>query len=350
MSETEGPLYKLPLESYQPSITYANYISTKQMIEQVLNEDQEYLMWKLDNKRLGGNMREYMEDFKNELESYENMEWHRKPQTTSQSPNNHNKVAKKQNWELNRIPSNSVFARDIYEQKINNMPRPRELDETELKKLFMSRLDEEQMNRYEVFKRTSLAKNQIKKISGVVTNQTVANNINLLLGGVGKIFVGEIVEKALDIKEKWLLGLALNRFDERKKISAYLKKHLKKLTRLVERSDSEDSYNDINDSVEESEAESVDTDDEAEKKFMKASNDLLQAQNNVESVRKGLIKQYNILVTKFNSLDVSVEKYKNSPLLPEHVHEAWRLYRIENHTLPSGQYRNQGEANGLMFR
>ncbi|CAH01971.1 TATA-binding protein-associated factor TAF11 [Kluyveromyces lactis] len=350
MSEADGPLYKLPLDTYQPSVTYASYISTKQMIDQVLNEDQEYVMWKLRNRRLAGNMKDYLDEFKNEVEHFQSMEWHRKSQSPSSFKKNHNKVTKKQSWDLNRIPPNVVFARDIYERKIKSLPRPRELDETDLKKLFMSHLDDEQMNRYEVFKRTSLAKNQIKKISGVVTNQTVANNINLLLGGVGKIFVGEIVEKALDIKEKWLLGLVVNKFHERKRIGVSLKKHLKKLTRLVERSDSEDSFNDINDSVQESEPESADTDDEGEIKFMKTSNNLLQSQNNVESVRKGLIKQYNILVAKFNELDVSVEKYKDSPLLPEHVHEAWRLYRIENDTLPSGQYRTQGEANGLMFR
>lgn len=350
MSETDGPLYKLPLDTYQPHVTYTSYISTKQMIDQVLNEDQEYLAWKIKSKRLPGNMKEYMDEFKKELENFENMEWHRKSQSVPPSKSTSNKVTKKRSWDMNRVPSNVVFARDIYENKINSLPRPRELDETELKKLFMSHLDDEQMNRYEVFKRTSLAKNQIKKISSVVTNQTVANNINLLLGGVGKIFVGEIVEKALDVKEKWLLGLAVNKFHERKRIGSSLKKHLKKLTCLVERSDSEDAFPDMNDSVDESEPEDIDTDDESEVKFLKTSNDLIQSQENVESVRKGLIKQFNTLVTKFNELDVSVEKYNSSPLLPEHVHEAWRLYRLENATLPNGQYRTQGEGNGMMFR
>lgn len=318
------------------------------MIDQVLNEDQEYVAWKLQNKRLKGNMREYMEEYKNEMEHLETMDWHRKSQNGSNSKNTH-KVTKK-SWDMNAVPSNVKFVRDIYEEKINSLPRPRELDETELKKLFMANLDEDQMDRYEVFKRTSLAKNQIKKISGIVTNQTVANNINLLLGGIGKIFVGEIIEKALDIKEKWLLGLVVNQFHERKRIGMSLKKHLKKLTGLVETNDVHDDYNTINDSVEESEPEKVDTDDEEEANFTKTSNDLLRSHENKESVRTGLIRQYNKLVMKFNSLDVSVEKYKNSPLLPEHVHEAWRLYRLENDTVPSGQYRTQGEANGLMFR
>lgn len=118
----------------------------------------------------------------------------------------------------------------------------------------------------------------------------------------------------------------------------------------MERSDSEDAFPDMNDSVDESEPEDIDTDDESEVKFLKTSNDLIQSQENVESVRKGLIKQFNTLVTKFNELDVSVEKYNSSPLLPEHVHEAWRLYRLENDTLPNGQYRTQGEGNGMMFR
>lgn len=349
MADADGPLYELPLETYQPSINYANYISTKQMINQVLNEDQEYVSWKLKNRRTAGsNMKEYLEEFKNNMENEESMEWHRNSRQ-SNSLHNKKKVTKK-SWDMNKVPSNVVFPMDVYEMKVKSLPRPRELNETELKRLFMSNLDEEQMNRYEVFRRTSLAKNQIKKISGIVTNQTVATNINLLLGGIGKIFVGEIVEKALEIKDKWLLSMAISRFNERKQIGQRLKKHLKKLTKLVEPKNDEDDDDGINDSVDESEGELQDTDDEQEAKFISASNELLKTDKNTEQIRIGLIKQYNKLLLKFNGLDVSVEKYKDSPLLPEHIHEAWRLYRIENDTVLSGQYRTQGESNGVMFR
>ncbi|ODV58015.1 TATA-binding protein-associated factor TAF11 [Ascoidea rubescens DSM 1968] len=38
------------------------------------------------------------------------------------------------------------------------------------------------------------------------------------------------------------------------------------------------------------------------------------------------------------------------PLLPKHVREAYRLYKLEAEYLPSSQWRRQGEGDGFMFR
>lgn len=346
MTDTHGPLDIIPLKNYPPIITYANYMAIKQMIDQVINEDQEYVNWKLKCYRTGGTMNHYLDKFKNEKDMNTSSHFITKDYLNLQ---NGNSFLNKQKEilscaSINEVPSHITFVREIYDQKINSLPRPRELSTQEVKRLFVNHLDEEQMNRYEVFKRTSLTKNQIKKISGIVTNQTVAANINLLLGGVGKIFVGEIVEKALDVKQKWLVGIMVNRFNQRKIIGNKLKKHLKKITLSLE------SMESIDDSVNEQESDEFDDDDREEINFMKNSNKLLKLKVDSEDIRQGIIKQYNFLVKKFNNLDVSVEKYTNSPLLPEHIHEAWRLYRLENETVPTCQWRLQGEENGLMFR
>ncbi|AGO12654.1 AaceriADR179Cp [[Ashbya] aceris (nom. inval.)] len=332
MADAHGPLDEIPTENYPPQITYANYVATKRMIDQVINEDQEYVNWKLKNHRTGGTMDQYMVRYQREANEEAPGEADAEGSDAEDS------------GKINEVPKWMKFPRDVYNEQVRALPRPRELDQQAIKKLFMDHLDEEQMNRYEVFKRTSLAKNQVKKISGIVANQTVAANVNLLLGGIGKIFVGKIVEKALDVKHKWLLGLMVNKFHERKVIGYKLKKHLKKLTLLVEEGDG------IDDEVMEQESDICDDDSKEEASFVQTSNRLLKTTKNSEEIRKGIISQYNQLVRRFNKLDVSVEKYVNSPLLPEHIHEAWRLYRIESDTVPSDQWRTQGEANGLLFR
>ncbi|AMD21639.1 HFL217Cp [Eremothecium sinecaudum] len=334
MIEPHGPLDRIPLENYPPQLTIANYMAIKQMIDQVINEDQEYVNWKLKNQRTGGTLDKYLYSYKLE-EEYERENREKINEAES-------KVLKP--GDFYDMPKGMKFPRDIYDDQLRQLPRPRMLDQQQVRKLFVDHLDEEQMNRYEVFKRASLAKNQIKKISSVVTNQTVAANVNLLLGGIGKLLVGEIVEKALDVKQKWLLSMMVNKFHERKVIGNKLKKHLKKLTILV------GTASGIDDEVDEEESDSYYDDDKEETAFVLESNKLLKSSKNTEEIRVRIIKQYNILVTQFNKLNVSVEKYINSPLLPEHIHEAWRLYRLENDTVLSAHWRTQGEGNGLLFR
>lgn len=386
MTDTHGPLDTIPVENYPPLITFANYMAIKQMIDQVLNEDQEYVTWKLKSRRTGGTMNTYLEGFLNKSgkESYVSSSESSDEEDSNISSDEEENIGKRKNEllaeqeygyaenvtndvelpvgkklrkvekgfqdeakpdNINSVPKNVCFAREIYDRQIAKLPLPRELDQSEQLKLLLDNLDDEQMNRFEVFRRTSLAKNNVKRISSMVTNQTVATNINLLLAGIGKIFVGEIVERALDVKHKWLAGIMVTKFHQRKVAGYKLKKYLKKLTVLVE-----NAGKTFEDSVDEEESDPYEDDDKNEIKETKKCNELLKTTTNSEDVRQGIIKQYNKLVKEFNGLDVSVEKYSNSPLLPEHVREAWRLYRVENDTLPSGIWRTQGEANGWMFR
>ncbi|SCW02800.1 LAFE_0F14554g1_1 [Lachancea fermentati] len=366
MADTQGPLDMIPEDNYPPLITQANYLASKQMINQVLSEDQEYVAWKLKDLRTGGTMNSYLNDFlqstqnSNEEEYGDGGQLEQEPWRNigefdgaeleaEQHPKNSKKISSKKvakPQRINSVPKNLRFAREIYDEQIASLPHSRDLDQSEQLNLLLTNLDEEQMNRFEVFRRTSLAKNNVKKISSMVTNQTVAANIILLLAGVGKIFVGEIVEKALLIKKKSLVALMVRRFEE-KQLGAYrLKKCLKKLTMMVE--SAEDAYDD---SVDE-EASDICEDEEDEEKVNECikNTQLLRSTTNSEEIRKGIIRQYNSLVKKFNSLDVSIEKYSGGPLLPEHIREAWRLYRLENDTVPQATWRTQGDGNGWMFR
>jgi transcription initiation factor TFIID subunit 11 len=67
------------------------------------------------------------------------------------------------------------------------------------------------MSRYEVFRRANLNKGGIKKvfnlysrltkISNQILNQSIPQNIAIVISGFAKVFVGEIVEKAREIQD-----------------------------------------------------------------------------------------------------------------------------------------------------
>lgn len=343
MSENEGPLDLIPTVNYSPLVTGANYVSTKQMIDQVVSEDQEYVSWKLKSMRTGGTMNSYMQDFVKQLEEERKSGMGASIDDVKNIQQEHNSNNKD---EINRVPANVRFPKDFYEETSQEVSRPRELGQDEQFKLLVTNLDEQQTNRFEVFHRTSLNKTQVKKIAGMVINQSVTENIRVFLQAIGKLYAGEIIELALDVRQKWLDGKMIVEFDRRKSVANRLKKYLKKLTKFVEGG----QQHEYEDDVDETESDSFFDDEEDQMAQVEQGNKLLKCETNSSEIRIGLINQYNKLVKEFNKIDVSVERYANSPILPEHIREAWRLYQLQSDTLPSAQWRTQGEGNGWMFR
>jgi transcription initiation factor TFIID subunit 11 len=80
-----------------------------------------------------------------------------------------------------------------------------EQQEEESKKMqvLMANFSEEQLNRYEIFRRSTFPKSNIKKIIQTVCGKSVSANVVIAMSGIAKVFVGEIVELALDVKQKW---------------------------------------------------------------------------------------------------------------------------------------------------
>ncbi|QLL30749.1 hypothetical protein HG536_0A05640 [Torulaspora globosa] len=346
MADNDGPLDLIPSVNYPPLLTAANYLSTKQMIDQVVSEDQEYVSWKLKNLRTGGTMNSYMQDRIKEMQGDRKDSRFLTNQASFYDTDLDGQIPKvSSKGEINEVPSNLRFPRDFYEEMLKGNPRPRELAQDEQFKLLVTNLDEQQTNRFEVFHRTSLNKTQVKKIAGMVINQSVTENIRVFLQAIGKLYAGEIIELALDVRQKWLAGRMMIEFDRRRSVAKSLKKFLKKLTILME-----NNHENVEDSVDETESDSYFDDDEQQMTQVKLGNKLLKSQNNSQDIRAGLISRYNKLVKEFNAIDVSVEKFANSPILPEHIREAWRLYQLQSDTLPSAQWRTQGEGNGCMFR
>uniref|UniRef100_T1JEW6 TAFII28-like protein domain-containing protein n=1 Tax=Strigamia maritima TaxID=126957 RepID=T1JEW6_STRMM len=79
----------------------------------------------------------------------------------------------------------------------------KELEEEEREKMqvLVSNFTEEQLNCYEMFRRSAFPKAAIKRLMQSITGCTVSQNVVIAMSGIAKVFVGEVIEDSLDVME-----------------------------------------------------------------------------------------------------------------------------------------------------
>ncbi|TGZ85238.1 TAFII28-like protein, partial [Ascodesmis nigricans] len=69
--------------------------------------------------------------------------------------------------------------------------------------MLLEAFDNEQMARYEAFRRGNLNKSAVKKLANQVLAQSVTANVGTVICGFSKVFTGEIIELAIQIQKAW---------------------------------------------------------------------------------------------------------------------------------------------------
>uniref|UniRef100_A0A8D8WJT0 Transcription initiation factor TFIID subunit 11 n=1 Tax=Cacopsylla melanoneura TaxID=428564 RepID=A0A8D8WJT0_9HEMI len=105
------------------------------------------------------------------------------------------------------LPSNSKsqsLKRRKSEEAREEAKKKKEMEEEERERMqvLVSNFTEDQLDRYEMYRRAAFPKAAIKRLVQTISGGSVSQNVVIAMSGIAKVYVGEIVEQALDVMEQ----------------------------------------------------------------------------------------------------------------------------------------------------
>ncbi|WPK26572.1 hypothetical protein PUMCH_003930 [Australozyma saopauloensis] len=162
-----------------------------------------------------------------------------------------------------------------------------QLTEDQQKAILMSSLSQEQMDRFEAYRRMAVNKAGVRKVCNGILGNTMPQNIAVVMGGLLKQLLSEIISLAFEVQEREYKAQLILDIDEKKKRK---RDSIKKLA--------------LGD-------ESLPAEPERKLEYM---------------------GDYKL------------------PLTPDHIREAWRIFQTQGSGAFQSKWRSQGECDGKFFR
>lgn len=89
-------------------------------------------------------------------------------------------------------------------------------------KILLERFDPLQMDRYIEYRNSTLAKSNIRKLANSILQQSVSDRVTIAIRGFAKVFVGHMVEQALQVQSKRGGSGPLTQYDLKEAYRAFL--------------------------------------------------------------------------------------------------------------------------------
>lgn len=160
------------------------------------------------------------------------------------------------------------------------------ISEDEKRRLLITSFTDDQMERFEAYRRMAVNKPGVKKVCNSILGHLIPQNIAVVMAGLLKLLLGDIITRAFEVQEREYKAQLIIDIEAKKNQK---RETLRKL------------------------AAGVDVSDAPDRKLEYLGD-------------------------------------QRMPLQPEHIQEAWRLYRLETSGAFLSQWRTLGEGDGKMFR
>ncbi|PLW58476.1 hypothetical protein PCANC_00497 [Puccinia coronata f. sp. avenae] len=89
-------------------------------------------------------------------------------------------------------------------------------------KVLLEHFDPQQMDRYSEYRNSGLAKANVRKLANTILQQSVTERVTIVIRGFAKVFVGHMVEQALEVQKRRGGSGPITQYDLKEAYRAYL--------------------------------------------------------------------------------------------------------------------------------